>query len=148
MRNTTIKFCSLMLVKENTVKYNKVISNKNDVGEFIKDYLKGRAIERFLVIGLNTANKIVVAHYVDGAVDSCAVPVSTILKILLLSNATQVIIAHNHPGESVNFSKLDIDLTKKIKDGCKAVDLSLLDHVLVHGDNITSIRSQSNILGD
>ena len=45
--------------------------------------------------------------------------------------ASAIIAIHNHPSSDPSPSKADIDMTRRIKDALKAVDVTLLDHVVV-----------------
>jgi DNA repair protein RadC len=53
------------------------------------------------------------------------------LKKALLLNAVSVIIAHNHPGGSVNPSRQDKELTQEFKSAFDAIGIKMLDHVII-----------------
>ena len=57
-----------------------------------------------------------------------------IIKVALLSNATGIIVMHNHPSGSLEPSKDDIEGTKKLKEACELVNIRLLDHVIASPD--------------
>lgn len=54
-----------------------------------------------------------------------------ILKDALLSMATGLVLIHNHPSSSLKPSTADINITKKVKDAAKLMDISLLDHLII-----------------
>lgn len=54
-----------------------------------------------------------------------------VVKSGLWHNAAQVILAHNHPGGSVDPSRADIELTHCIKNALAMVEIGLLDHIIV-----------------
>jgi DNA repair protein RadC len=136
---TTIKFVSLKVVREKTKKY--IVSSKNKVAEVAKLILEDSAHEKFLLLGLNNQNEISVAHITEGEVDSCPASIQGIFKILLLSNSRSFVVAHCHPGGSLNFSSQDIVITKRLKEVAVLMGLAFLDHVLiVDGQNPISLR--------
>jgi DNA repair protein RadC len=131
----TVKRVSIKLVREQTVTYSKEsITNKNDIDSIASIFLENSAIERFIVIGLNTANCPNVVHCFEGTVDQCAAYPQTIFKVLLLSNCNSYIIAHNHPCNTMSASSADKNFTEHIKNGGKLLDLQLLDHVIYNSD--------------
>ena len=54
-----------------------------------------------------------------------------IVARLLKKNASALILFHNHPSDSPEFSKQDIDFHKKIKAGLEFIEIRLLDHLLI-----------------
>ena len=58
-----------------------------------------------------------------------------LLKAAILSNATGIIMLHNHPSGSLQPSRQDISLTDKLKMVCDLVDVKLLDHIIVGRGN-------------
>ena len=56
---------------------------------------------------------------------------ATALKCL----ATGIIVSHNHPSGNLLPSKLDKELTDKLKAGCKLLEITLLDHIILAPDN-------------
>ena len=54
-----------------------------------------------------------------------------ILGLALKSAATGIILAHNHPSGNLQPSIQDKDITKKIQEACKLLDITLLDHLIV-----------------
>lgn len=52
----------------------------------------------------------------------------------LLSGATGIFLAHNHPGGSMKPSRNDIAITKKMIAAAEVLDLRFLDHLIVNGE--------------
>ncbi|MBA3007734.1 MAG: DNA repair protein, partial [Proteobacteria bacterium] len=72
-----------------------------------------------------------------GTIDSTTVYPREVVKEALQLNAAKVILAHNHPSGNTDPSPQDIELTKKLKEILKIIDVKILDHIIV-GDNLTS----------
>ncbi len=88
--------------------------------------------ETFKVLLLNNANKIIGYTTIsDGGLTSTIVDVRMILQTALVSNATSIILTHNHPSGNLKPSGQDDSLTKKIKSACELMDIQLLDHIIV-----------------
>jgi DNA repair protein RadC len=88
--------------------------------------------EEFWVLLLNRANIPLALKMVgSGGVSSTLVDVKIVLKLAIEHLASAVIIAHNHPSGNLTPSEADLKLTKKIKAGCDAVDIPLIDHLIV-----------------
>jgi len=87
--------------------------------------------EEFKILLLNRANKVigVYQHSIGGLSGTVADP-KHIWATALLANAAGIIIAHNHPSGQTQPSQADINLTKKLKEGGKLLEISLLDHIV------------------
>lgn len=88
--------------------------------------------ETFKVLLLNNSNKIIGYTTIsEGGLTCTIVDVRMILQTALVSNATSIILTHNHPSGNPHPSIHDDNLTKKIKSACELMDIQLLDHVIV-----------------
>ena len=88
--------------------------------------------ETFKVLLLNNANKIIgYATISEGGLTSTIVDVRVVIQTALVSNATSIILTHNHPSGNPRPSIQDDSLTKKIKSACELMDIRLLDHIIV-----------------
>ena len=57
-----------------------------------------------------------------------------IFQYALKANASQLILAHNHPSGNLKPSDADISITRKIKEGGRNLDITVLDHIIVTTD--------------
>ena len=88
--------------------------------------------ETFKVLLLNNANKIIGYTTIsEGGLTSTIVDVRVIMQTALVSNASAIILTHNHPSGNTRLSCHDDSLTKKIKAACEIMDIRLLDHIIV-----------------
>lgn len=88
--------------------------------------------ETFKVLLLNNSNKIIGYSTIsEGGLTSTIVDVRMIMQTALVSNATSIIITHNHPSGNPRPSVHDDNLTRKIKSACELMDIRLLDHIIV-----------------
>jgi DNA repair protein RadC len=88
--------------------------------------------EEFKVLLLNRANMILgIYNLSKGGVFGTIVDIKLLLAAAIKSNASSMIVAHNHPSGNLKPSVSDKRLTKKIKEGAKLLDVELLDHLIV-----------------
>ena len=67
----------------------------------------------------------------EGGISATYVDVRLILQSALLANATQVILAHNHPSGSMKPSTLDDVLTEKVKKAAELMEIHIADHIIL-----------------
>ena len=89
-------------------------------------------IETFKILLLNRANRVIGCYEVSsgGLCGTIADP-RVIFAVALKCCAVGLILAHNHPSGNLAPSQSDIDLTRKLRDGGKLVDIAILDHIIV-----------------
>lgn len=71
--------------------------------------------------------------------------INTFLKLYycaLKANASNIILAHNHPSGSVKPSRADIELTKKIKEGGYLLEVGVLDHLIISIESYYSFADE------
>jgi DNA repair protein RadC len=56
--------------------------------------------------------------------------------------ASGIILAHNHPSGNLTASQADIDLTKKLKEAGKLLEIQVLDHVIIAGQKYFSFADE------
>ncbi|NLC43899.1 MAG: DNA repair protein RadC [Clostridiales bacterium] len=122
------------------------LNSTSKAGEYAKTLFYGRPYEVFYVICLDAQNQVnyaALAH--EGTIDSAPIYPRIIVEAALRHKATSIILAHNHPGGSLQPSSADIDATKKIKAACEAISVSVVDHVIVAGEKYFSFADRGLI---
>jgi len=76
----------------------------------------------------------------DGSADCVMVDVRFLFSSALLSGATQIILAHNHPSETNRPSDADIKLTNKVVEAGKLLEVQVLDPIILCGEEYYSFR--------
>jgi DNA repair protein RadC len=76
-----------------------------------------------------------------GTIDSTVVHPREVVKEALRLNAASVVLAHNHPSGSSSPTREDIEITCMLKNILLAVDVLVLDHIIV-GDDVISLRDK------
>lgn len=102
--------------------------------------------EEFKVLLLNRANFALGIYPLSkGGVSGTLVDVKLLLASAIKANASSIIVAHNHPSGNLKPSQNDLQLTKKIREACKLVDLTLLDHLIVTKAGFYSFSDEGNL---
>ena len=92
--------------------------------------------EEFWAIYLSRNNNVIKMECISkGGVSGTVVDVRLILKPAIECLASSIILAHNHPSGNLKPSQEDINITKKVKDAAKLLDMIVQDHLIV-GDQI------------
>ena len=118
-------------------------SAANHLRAFLTDY--ARDVEHFVVIFLNNQNKVITTEVVaSGTINSSAVYPRQIAIKALEKEATNVILAHNHPSGETLPSSSDRAVTKKIVASLAFLDICVLDHLIL-GENHYSFSDQGLI---
>ena len=75
----------------------------------------------------------------EGSVNSAAISVRRIVEVALASNATTVVLAHNHPSGLAIPSEEDIPTTRRVAAALNTVEIILADHIVVADDDFVSM---------
>jgi DNA repair protein RadC len=98
--------------------------------------------EHFVAVFMNSQNQIISTEVIStGSLATAAVFPREIVKRLLALEAGAIIVGHNHPSGETTPSNSDRALTKKLQRGLEAIDVSLLDHLVI-GDGFYSFSDQ------
>jgi DNA repair protein RadC len=123
-----------------------LISSTSSAGEYVKTLFTGCKYEVFYLICLNNRNKVNFASVVhEGTINESIVYPRIIVELALRHQAANVIIAHNHPGGSLNPSSVDIELTKKIVKVLNLISIKVFDHIIVNGKDYFSFAENALI---
>jgi DNA repair protein RadC len=113
-----------------------IITTSGDIAGYLQSVLKDYQHEVFGVIFLNRANGVISFEIVSmGGITSTVVDPRIVLKKALEVNAVSMILCHNHPSGSLKPSIADGDLTFRIREAARYLEISLMDHIIVseHG---------------
>jgi len=120
-----------------------LISSSTDVAKYLQTLLKDYKHEVFAVLFLNRSNKINHFQIIsEGGITGTVADPRIILKKALEEDAVSIILCHNHPSGSVKPSKADEELTHKIKEAARYLDIKVLDHLIVSDDGYYSFADE------
>lgn len=127
---------------------NIKITSSRDVADFARKFypVDIEIREAMVVLFLNNANR-TVGYCVNsiGGLTGTLADVRLILRDALLTQATALILIHNHPSGTLQASESDKQLTRKVKDAAAIMDIKLLDHLILTEDSFYSFADDGKI---
>ena len=110
------------------------ITTPDKAAEVMAQVLAQMDREYCCVVNLDGANHPINFNVVSiGDVNQAHVPIQNVFKSAILSNASSIMMFHNHPSGSVNASREDIDVTKRLIEAGRIMNIPVLDHIIVGG---------------
>ena len=123
-----IDVVSIRLVEEPPLYSSKELKNPCDVAELFQDFLKDCDREMFCILNLRTKNQVINVNVVGmGTLNSVLVHPREVFKSAILSNASSIILAHNHPSGDPEPSRHDIEVTKRLAEAGNLMGIEVLD---------------------
>ncbi|PZR39382.1 MAG: DNA repair protein [Azospira oryzae] len=122
------------------------ISSSRDAHEVLKRVWNDSVIElceQFKVLFTNRANKVLGVFEVStGGIAGTVADPKLIFVAALKAGATGLILSHNHPSGNLTPSHADIELTKKIKEGGRLLEIQVLDHIIITSESYYSFADE------
>lgn len=116
------------------------------IGKYFCDILKAEQKENFIVVCLNTQNRIIKYEIIStGSLDHSIVHPREVFKVAIDNLAKSIILVHNHPSGNPEPSLSDIQVTKRIADAGRIFEIPVLDHMIIAGDKYTSLNERGII---
>lgn len=115
--------------------------SSTDFGRYLLPYFYGARDEMIYLLLLDAAGKVLNCRKLgQGSVNSANVPTRRLVQEALTANATGIVLAHNHPSGIALPSKEDIEITLRLRDALSALEIMLLDHIVIADDDFVSMR--------
>lgn len=107
------------------------ITCSRDVYEEIKPHLLDKQHEEFWILLLNRANEVIRPMQISsGGISGTVADPRLIFKHALDQLASAIILIHNHPSGNLTASQADKELTRKLKEAGRLLDIPVLDHLI------------------
>lgn len=117
-----------------------ILDSVEKAGKYIQSFFYSMRKECAYVICLDAKCKVIATKCITtGDVDYVPLTPRQVVEFALANHAISVIIAHNHPSGIALPSVNDSNTTRKIEDALKAVDIKVLDHIIVADDDYVSM---------
>jgi DNA repair protein RadC len=102
--------------------------------------------EHLRVILLNSKNQMIAIDEVyKGSVNASTIRTSELFRSAVRENCPAVIVVHNHPSGEPEPSSDDIAATEHIIKGGKALDIPVLDHLIIGNQKFVSLKERGII---
>jgi DNA repair protein RadC len=119
------------------------ITSSKQAFDLLRSDLTDIPHEEFWIILLNRGNRVVKKQKISlGGVSGTVADPKIIFKLALDELASGIILAHNHPSGNLDASVADHDLTRKLKEGGRLLDIQILDHLIIAEDRYFSFADE------
>lgn len=136
-------------LKATDSEFTKVkITSSESAEKFIRQFYGDdlEIFESFFILLLNRANETIgYAKISQGGIVGTVVDKKILLKYVVESLASGIILAHNHPSGNTNPSQADLNITKDLQQLCRLVDSEILDHVILTADSFYSFADNGKL---
>ena len=136
------ELCKIKGVSTHTAKTKdiKIVSSTKEAGSFFVPRFYGKKNEEVHALFLDDKKKVIRCDKLfEGTVNSTPITVKKVVAAAVNTNATAVVIAHNHPGGVALPSRADMIATEKIYKALKLINIELCDHIIVADDDFVSM---------
>lgn len=124
----------------------RVIRSPEDSYNYMKRHLSNIAHEEFWVLLLASSGKIIKeVNVARGGLSSTVVDVKIIMRQAIDNSAASMILFHNHPSGNLTPSMQDENLTKRIFEAAKLLDLRVLDHLIISDNGYYSFNDHGRM---
>lgn len=148
-----LKVCDVKLTYNTKIKSSErpVMVQAADVYKLLIDYVYDKDIiqykECLKLILLNKAGKLLgVAHISEGGINETSADIRIIMQAAILGNASNIILAHNHPSGSLKPSAQDDLVTMNLRKAAKLFNITVLDHIIVTDSGYYSYQDEGRVL--
>ncbi|MBP3755375.1 MAG: DNA repair protein RadC [Lachnospiraceae bacterium] len=122
------------------------VSNASSVATYYMERMRHNKCEKVLLLSIDSKGKVLRESEISkGSVNRSLVSVRSVMMEALNAEAVHLILMHNHPSGDPSPSKEDNDLTARLSESCKLMEIPLLDHIII-GDNLYYSYNESGLL--
>jgi DNA repair protein RadC len=122
------------------------LGSPDAVRQYLRLSMGRQQHESFTILFLDVKNRLLSCDEMfRGTLTHTSVYPREVVKAALAHNAASVMLAHNHPSGSTEPSEADLQLTKALVQALGLVDVRVLDHFVVAGNNVHSFAEHGQI---
>lgn len=127
---------------------NAIITSVEDIWEQFRYAYVGAVNEQVYALFLDNKNQIIRREMLfEGSVNASTIPKRRLMELAITTNASSVVLSHNHPNGIASPSRADVDTTRLLRTLLEFQGIQLLDHLIVAGDTYCSMREHGVIPG-
>lgn len=148
LENGLLKVAEIELIYKTKVKASErplICSSKDGYDLLLKSWDENKIefVEQFKILLLNRGNKVLGLYETStGGICGTVADIRLIFAAALKCGAVNMMLAHNHPSSSLKPSVADDQLTSKIKEAGKLLDIRVLDHLIVSKEGYYSYADE------
>lgn len=120
-----------------------IVRSPADVAQLLIAEMAHLEQEHFRVLYLNTRNRLLGIETVYvGSLNASHIRVSEVFREAIKRNCAAIIIAHNHPSGDPTPSPEDVEVTRRLVEAGKLLDIEVLDHLIIGQQRFVSLRER------
>ena len=124
----------------------KVITCPEDAADYAIPRLRYENKEHMCALLLNVKNHIIAWETISiGSLDASVVHPREVFRPAIIKGAASIILVHNHPSGDPTPSKEDLEVTARMVQVGRVMNISVLDHIIIGGDNFVSMKEKGAI---
>lgn len=129
-----------------TLRAGPALGSSRAVRDFLALHIGGKPYEVFFGLFLDAQNRLLDARELfRGTLTQTSVYPREVVKAALAANAAAVVLAHNHPAGAATPSAADVALTGVLETALALVDVKVLDHLIIAGNEIFSFAEDGRL---
>lgn len=122
---------------------DKKIQSNTEAVQHFKNYMEDEPQEKLMAAYITTQNKVIGTQTVTkGSLKTTGIDNLTILRTAAISNASAVLICHNHPTGKPQPTEKDKKATETLKQLLEKTNVKLLDHIIIAENQHTSFKKE------
>ena len=135
-----------IIILESRIRLSDAYTSPSDVKAFCRLQIANERDEYFCCMFLDSQHRLIAFERLfRGTVDGAAVYPRVVVRRALEVNAAAVIITHNHPSGIAEPSSADINITTRLQEALKLIDVRVLDHVIVGTEGVYSMAEHGTL---
>lgn len=124
----------------------RVIRCPEDIYAYFLPHMQDLYIEECWAMFLNNGSRVITTCNISkGGLTETSVDIRCVLEKALLCKATALVLCHNHPSGNVRPSRQDDQLTARMHEACKVMNLRMVDHLIVADGSYYSYADEGRI---
>ena len=124
----------------NRAMQQKVLNTIDKCGQYLLPFFVGRRNETVYMLCLDAKCKLLCCKEIsEGSVNAAGISTRKVVEVALASNASTVVLAHNHPSGLAVPSDADVHTTYRVSAALDMVGVILADHIIVSDDDFVSL---------
>jgi DNA repair protein RadC len=125
------------------IRRGTALSSPTTTREFLAVRLGDREHEVFCCLFVDARHRLIeLVELFRGTIDGASVHPREVVREALTRHAAAVILVHNHPSGVAEPSQADELITRRLRDALALIDVRVLDHLIVAGDQCTSLAER------
>ena len=133
---------SLRMAKER-LENRVVFTNPSDIAEYYMETCRHLEVEKVFLLCLDNQQRLIKEYELSkGTINTSLISPREIFIEALNAKAVYILLIHNHPSGNPSPSQADVQITLKVWEAGKIIDIKLLDHIIIGDHSYVSLKEQ------